>query len=285
LLGQRIVMTRSRAQAQAFCALLEAEGAEVVAFPTIRLVPPEDYGPVDQAILRLGKYNWVVFTSQNGVTAFLDRLQALGRDPRALRGILVAAIGPGTGAALRTRGVDVALAPAEFRAEALVEAFARAGVRGASILLPRAEVARSVLPDGLRRLGAQVDVVAVYRTEVEHDQDPHVRRRLLDGALDAVTFTSPSTVRNFLELLGPDALRVLRGCLVVCIGPVTAAAAGESGIRVDLVADTYSIPGLVAALRTVLGSRAQAAQRDQPPARETRQAALPLQRRDEGEGT
>jgi uroporphyrinogen III methyltransferase / synthase len=285
LLGQRIVMTRSRAQAQAFCALLEAEGAEVVAFPTIRLAPPEDFGPVDQAILRLGEYDWVVFTSQNGVTAFLDRLQALGRDPRALRGILVAAIGPGTGAALRTRGVDVALAPAEFRAEALVEAFARAGVRGASILLPRAEVARSVLPDGLRRLGAQVDVVAVYRTEVEHDQDPHVRRRLLEGALDAVTFTSPSTVRNFLELLGPDALRVLRGCLVVCIGPVTAAAAGESGIRVDLVADTYSIPGLVAGLRTALGSRAQAAQRDQPPARETRQAALPLQRRDEGEGT
>ena len=285
LLGQRIVITRSRAQAQAFCALLEAEGAEVVAFPTIRLVPPADYGPVDQAILRLGEYGWVVFTSQNGVTAFVDRLRALGRDLRALRGIRVAAIGPGTEAALRTHGLGVALAPAEFRAEALVEAFARAGVRGARVLLPRAEVARSVLPDGLRLLGATVDVVAAYRTEVERDQDPHIRRRLLEEALDAVTFTSPSTVRNFLELLGPDALRVLRECLVVCIGPVTAAAAGDSGIRVDLVADTYSIPGLVAALRTALGSRVQTATRDRAAAPEAWHAALPLRRRDKGEGT
>lgn len=285
LLGQRIVITRSRAQAQAFCALLEAEGAEVVAFPTIRVVPPADYGPVDQAILRLGEYSWVVFTSQNGVAAFVGRLHALGHDRRALRGIRVAAIGPGTEAALRTHGLGGALAPAEFRAEALVEAFAREGVRGARVLLPRAEVARSVLPDGLRRLGAIVDVVVVYRTEVEHEQDPDTRRHLLEGAVDAVTFTSPSTVRNFLELLGPDALRVLRGCLVVCIGPVTAATAGDSGIRVDLVADTYSIPGVVAALRTTLGGRALTAQRDRAAAPEASQAALPVRRRDEEGGT
>lgn len=284
LLGQRIVITRSRAQAPAFCALLEAEGAEVVAFPTIRLVPPADYGPVDHAILRLGEYGWIVFTSQNGVTAFVDRLQALGRDLRALRGIRLAAIGPGTEAALRTRGVGVALAPAEFRAEALVEAFAREGVRGARVLLPRAEVARGVLPDGLRRLGARVDVVAVYHTEVEHEQDPQARRHLLDGVVDAVTFTSPSTVRNFLELLGPDALRVLHGCLVVCIGPVTAATAGDCGVRVDLVADTYSIPGIVAALRTALGSPAQTAPRDLAAAPKASQACRP-RRRDEGEGT
>lgn len=254
LAGRRIVVTRPRAQAQVLCDLLEAEGAEVVAFPTIRLIPPADYGPLDRAIPGVGEYHWIVFTSQNGVLAFFDRMRTLDRDIRALGRARLAAIGPGTAGALRARGLRVDLAPAAFRAEALVEAFGREDLHGARVLLPRAEAARSVLPDGLRSLGAVVDVVAVYRTEVEHGQDPRAWAQLLKGPVDAVTFTSSSTVRSFIELLGPEAHGVLSRSFVACIGPVTAATARECGLRVGLVAETYTIPGLAAALRTALGS-------------------------------
>ncbi len=259
--GRRVVVTRSRAQAGSLRGLLEAEGAEVIDFPTIRTIPPADYAPVDHAIARLAEYRWIVFTSQTGVAAFVDRMRAIGRDPDTLRGVHLAAIGPGTASALASRGLRTDLAPAEFRAEALVEAFAGQDLRGARVLIPRAEDARGVLPEGLRRLGAAVDVVAVYRTELEPEQSPHVRRRLLDGTVDAVTFTSSSTVRNFVTLLGPDARRVLRGTVVACIGPVTAATARELGLDVGVIAGTYTIPGLVAALRSALD-------RAVPPARQ-----------------
>ncbi len=256
LSGRRIVVTRSRAQARELRALLEAEGAEVIDFPTIRMTLPADYAPADQAIARLGEYRWVVFTSQNGVAAFVDRMRTLGRSPEALHVPRLAAIGPGTAEALRAQGLRADLAPDEFRAEALVAALAREDLRGVRVLIPRADGARSVLPDGLRTLGASVDVVPVYRTEVEQEHSPEMRRRLLEGPVDAVTFTSSSTVRNFVALLGPDAGRALRGALVACIGPVTAATAREFGLEAGVVAETYTIPGLVAALRSALGSPA-----------------------------
>lgn len=258
LSGRRIVVTRSHAQAGPLRDLLEAEGAEVWAFPTIRLIPPRDYGLVDRAIARLEEYRWIVFTSQNGVSALWDRMLALGRDVRDLGEMRLAAIGPGTARALSARGLRADLAPAEFRAEGLVEEFARQDVRGARVLIPRAETARNVLPDGLRALGAVVDVVPVYRIDVEQDQDTNVRRRLLAGKADAVTFTSSSTVRNFVELLGAEAPRALGRAIVACIGPVTAATAEEYGLRVDVVAETYTIPGLIAVLRSALESKAVA---------------------------
>ena len=264
LAGRKIVVTRSRAQARLLRELLEADGAEVVEVPAIRISPPDDYGPVDVAIGRLVEYDWVVFTSQNAVGAFLDRAQAHAARTEDLERLRIAAIGPATGQALRSRGLRPSLEPQRFVAEALVEAFAEhvagaAGgdLRGTRILLPRAADARSVLPDGLRALGASVDVVPVYRVERERDHDPEMWRRLSGGA-DAVTFTSPSTVRNFVELLGADASRVLGGALVACIGPVTAASAGSCGLRVGLVADTYTVPGLVDALRRKLGHASSA---------------------------
>lgn len=246
-------MTRARSQAGPLRELLEREGAEVIDFPTIRLLPPADFAPVDRAIMRLGEYRWIIFTSRNGVAAFTDRMWALGRNPKTLRGVRLAAIGPGTAGELEARGLQVDLAPEEFRAESLVAAFARQDLRGARVLIPRAEEARSVLPEGLRQCGAAVDVVVVYRTVLERDHSPAVRRRLLSGTVDAVTFTSSSTVRNFVELLGPDASRALRRVLVACIGPVTAATARASGLDVGVIAETYTIPGLVAALRLALG--------------------------------
>jgi uroporphyrinogen-III synthase len=264
LAGRKIVVTRPRAQARLLRELLEADGAEVVEVPAIRIGPPDDYGPVDAAIDRLAGYDWVVFTSQNAVGAFLDRAQTRVARTEDLERLHIAAIGPATGQALRSRGLRPSLEPQRFVAEALVEAFAEhvagaAGgdLRGTRILLPRASQARSVLPDGLRALGASVDVVPVYRVERERDHDPEMWRRLSGGA-DAVTFTSPSTVRNFVELLGADASRVLGGALVACIGPVTAACAGSCGLRVGLVADTYTVPGLVDALRRRLGRASSA---------------------------
>ena len=264
LAGRRIVVTRARAQVGTLRAMLEADGAEVVEFPTIRIAPPEDLAPLDGAIARLAEYGWIVFTSRNGVAALCDRMRALGCDLGVLRGVRLASIGPGTADALRSAGLPVDLAPAEFRAEALVETFAGVDLRGVRVLLPRAAVARDALPDGLRAHGALVDVVPAYRTEVEREHALEVRRRLVAERVDAVTFTSSSTVRNFVELLGADAGRVLDATLVACIGPVTAASARSCGLRIGLVADHYTMMGLVAALRAALGGVARSTD-DGPP--------------------
>jgi uroporphyrinogen-III synthase len=255
LAGRRIVVTRARAQAHRLSALLEADGAEVIEVPAIRIVPPDDYGPVDRAIDRLAEYRWAVFTSQNAVTQFADRLRIRGGDASLLGRLRIASIGPATAEALLAHGLRPSVAPARFVAEALLEAFGERAeeVRGARILLPRAAAARAVLPDGLRALGAVVDVVPVYRVEVERAQDPGARTRLLHGTIDAVTFTSPSTVRHFVELAGAEGSRVLGDAIIACIGPVTAAAAQECGLSVGLIAEVYTIPGLADALRSRLG--------------------------------
>lgn len=253
LAGRRIVVTRPRDDGH-LRRLLEAEGAVVLECPTIQIAPPSDYGPLDGALRSLAAYGWIVFTSRNGVAAVIARLAALGMTPEALGRARLAVIGPGTGEALRGHGLAAALAPEEFRAEALVEAFAGRGVRGARVLLPRAAAARDVLPDGLRALGAEVDVVAAYRTEPGAPA-PEVLEAVRTGAIDAVTFTSSSTVRYFLQLAGPDARRVLEPALVACIGPVTAETARDAGLRVGAVASTYTLAGLVDALCGALCAR------------------------------
>ena len=263
LSGRRIVVTRSRAQAHRLSALLEADGAEVIEVPAIRIVPPDDYGPVDRAIERLAEYRWAVFTSQNAVTEFVDRLRVRGGDIALLGRLRIASIGPATAEALRMHGLHPSVAPARFVAEALLEAFGERAheVRGTRMLLPRAAAARAVLPDGLRALGAVVDVVPVYRVEPELAQDPGAWTRLLHGTIDAVTFTSPSTVRHFVELAGAEGSRVLGDAIIACIGPVTAAAAQECGLSVGLIATVYTIPGLVDALRGRFGRAVTAVDR------------------------
>ena len=259
LSGWRIVVTRCQTQAAILTALLQAEGAEVIEFPTIRVAPPPDYAACDRAIDHIREYRWIVFTSQNAVAAFVDRLRVRGGGTDALGSARMAAIGPATARALQAHGLRVSLAPQEFVAEALVEAFAAPGaepIRGARVLVPRALEARGVLPNGLRALGAVVDVIPVYRIEVEHAQDRAARRRLQAGEADVVTFTSPSTVRNFVAVLGAEAADVADRSLVACIGPVTAAAARDCGLTVGLVAERYTIPGLVDALRARLARAA-----------------------------
>lgn len=245
LAGRTVVVTRPRAQAAGFVEALEALGAAVVEFPTIRIEAPADPEPLARAASGAGGYDWIVFTSVNGVERFWDALRAAGGGADALDGVRVCAIGPATAGALEVRGVRPDVVPAEHVAEAVVAALEEAAdLRGARVLLPRAAVARDVLPDGLRTRGAEVDDVAAYRTIPDGRGADALRRRLDRGEVDWVTFTASSTVRSFAELVGTEVGRAR----VASIGPVTSATARALGLPVHVEAERYTIPGLTAAL-------------------------------------
>lgn len=245
LQGERVVVTRAREQAQELCDLLEEQGAEPVEFPAIAIVPPEDCALLDEAIATLDRYDWIIFTSVNGVQSFWDRLDALGKDGHAVASTRVAAIGPATAGSLHERGIVADFVPDRYIAEAIAEGLG--AVRGKRFLLPRAELAREALARLLRQAGATVDEIAAYRT-VPGQGGREVRALLLEGEIDAVTFTSSSTVRFFLQRIGADANRLLEGVTIACIGPITARTARELGLHVDVVAEEYTIEGLVRAL-------------------------------------
>jgi uroporphyrinogen III methyltransferase/synthase len=214
-------------------------------------LPAVAIGPVDFALPPLDRYRWLVFTSANGVTAFFESgLAADGRDARALAGLRLAVIGPGTAAALAARGLRADLVPERFVAESLLDSFPAPAADGERVLLARAEQARDVLPEGLSERGYEVDVLAVYRT-VAAEPDPTAVERVRGGDVDALTFTSSSTVTNLCDLLdGVPAPQPL----VVSIGPVTSKTAMQRGLRVDVEAREHTIDGLVDALLRALGS-------------------------------
>lgn len=245
LTGKRIVVTRASAQVGTLVELLEAEGAEVLAFPSIEIVDPDDWGPADQAIRNLDVYHWAVFTSANAVERFFGRLRAAAKDARQLAGLRVTAVGPATADALGAHGITPDFVPDEHVGEGVLEGLCDRGVgEGTRVLLPRALDAREVLPEGLAARGARVDVVPVYRT-VTGPGDPAVLERLRAGEADAVVFTSPSTVRGFLALTeGVD----VSGLAVAVIGPVAARAARNAGLEVHVEPGEYAVPALVAAL-------------------------------------
>jgi uroporphyrinogen III methyltransferase/synthase len=247
LFGRRVVVTRAREQASELRRRLEHRGAEVVELPAIVIER------VDFTLPPLDRYQWLVFTSANGVAAFFDRgLAARGRDARALARLRVAAIGTGTADALARRGVIADLVPDRFVAEALLDAFPEPAEPGERVLLARAEHARDALPAGLRERGYDVDVLAVYRTAATTPA-PDIVESIRSGRVDALTFTSSSTVTNFCDMLGtlPDPHP-----LVVSIGPVTSRTAKERGLRVDAEAVEHTIDGLVEVLVDALGRAA-----------------------------
>ena len=253
LFGKRVLVTRTREQAGELVDRLEALGAEAIEAPTIRLLPPEDYGPLDAACAALSTFDWIVFTSANGVAAFMARLQAGPRDVRELKGVRLCAIGPATADRLLQFGIKVDLTPAEYRAEGVVQALRATGsLEGVRVLLPRADIARELLTEQLRQSGADVTDVTAYRTivaEADGEGEPDVYRLLLDKRIDVVTFTSASTVRNFVRIHGVDAAPdLLRSTQVACIGPVTAEAAEQCGIHTAIMPDQYTIPALVEAI-------------------------------------
>ncbi len=244
LLGRRVVVTRARAQASSLRALLEHQGAEVLEVPTIAVTDPADGGAtLRRTAARLGRADWVVLTSTNGVARLVAALTAEGLDARAFGGARVAAIGPGTAAALADAGIRADLVPERFVAESLLEAFPAAPPGGGTVVLVRAAVARDTLPEGLSELGWQVQVVDAYATIAAPAGDAE---RAGLATADVVTFTASSTVDRFVEAFGVGAVPPV----VACIGPVTAATARRHGLRVDVEAAVHTMDGLVDALTT-----------------------------------
>ena len=249
LMGKRIVVTRAREQASDLLQLLNAAGADCLECPTIQIAPPDDWGLLDRAIQGLGDYHWLVFTSVNGVGFFFKRLFELGLDVRVLHHIKTACIGPATEKRLRDFGLTCDILPESYRAESVVEAFKHQQIAGKKILLPRAGEARPILPQELSGMGAEVDEIPVYVTRFAEDNTATLLTRLADRSIDCITFTSSSTVRNFKELIPAETFKqLLTPVTVACIGPITADTARELGFDVHLVAETYTIPGLVDAL-------------------------------------
>jgi uroporphyrinogen III methyltransferase/synthase len=256
LFGRRVVVTRARAQAGELSAELEKLGAEVNEFPTIEIRPPEDFGPLDDAMRELDSFDWLVYTSVNGVEAFVERLRHHGLDLRAVpRNAKVAAIGPATAERLEEVGLRVDVVPGEYRAEALIEALDTGSLAGERVLIPRARVAREILPEKLREAGAEVVVPPAYESVPSSEGKEELSLRLQSGEVDCVTFTASSTVENFVGAFGAgEATRLLSKTKVACIGPITADTARKLGLRVDAEADEYTIPGLVEAVVDLLAA-------------------------------
>lgn len=250
LFGKRIVITRSRAQSSRMAERVSELGGEPILFPTIVIAPPEDPSELDERISRIASFDWIIFTSVNAVELFFHRFFEIRQDIRDLAGPRFGAIGPVTAEAVRKRGIRVDLLAKEFVAEGVLALFSEAEVRGKRFLIPRAQKAREILPEGLSAMGGEVTVVSVYRTLVPSDPDVEKMRGLLhEGRVDALTFTSSSTVRHFARILGNGCLQdMVRGAVIASIGPVTSATIREIGLPVHVEAKEYTIDGLVAAL-------------------------------------
>ena len=250
LSGLRILVTRARAQAGELSRRLRAEGAEALEFPTIEIRPPAEYAPLDRALACLGEYAVVAFTSVNGVEAVLARLhEQFARDARAFAGCEIWAIGPKTAEALAAHGLRADFVPREYRAEALLAACKSVDLRGRRFLLPRADIARAALAEGLAERGAVVEQVDAYRTFAVGGAREAVLERLEAGTLDVVTFTSSSTVRNFVSQFSDEEVVRLRDAVVFAsIGPITSETARELGVPPSIEASEYTLEGLVEAL-------------------------------------
>lgn len=251
LLGRRILVTRSRTQASELVRALEDLGGEAVEFPLIEVQPPASYDLLDEAIGQLQSFDWVVFTSTNAVEFFLGRVMALGFDLRLLGGLRLAAVGKATARSMEEHGLRPDLIPDSYRAAALVKVLGAEGGRGERVLLPRSNLAAADLPDGLRRAGMEVVEAEAYRTFKSTRGAEAMVADLLQGGLDAVTFTSSSTVDGFMDALDRLGARpdMIPPCTVVaCIGPVTAGRARERGLRVDVMPEESTIAELAADL-------------------------------------
>ncbi|HEX8921763.1 MAG TPA: uroporphyrinogen-III synthase [Pyrinomonadaceae bacterium] len=255
LAGRTIIITRARAQSAEFVAELESLGARVISCPTIEIVEPESYAQLDEAIDNLYGYDWLIFTSVNGVDYFLRRLETRGVEASELDELRVCAIGEATAFRLREARIHVDVVPEQFKAEgafAAIESYlgGRERLDRLNFLIPRAAVARDFLPKALEEAGARVDVVPAYRTvRPQTSERGRVDALLAGGAVDCITFTSSSTVTNFAQLFDTtDLSQLLEGVRVACIGDITAATAAEYNLRTDILPREYTIPALTRAI-------------------------------------
>ncbi|MFQ5834505.1 MAG: hydroxymethylbilane synthase [bacterium] len=254
LFGKQILITRPEAQAKNLVGLLEDQGAEVIEFPTIKISSLNGYQKLDLAIERLSDYEWIIFTSPNGVDHFWRRMKMKGRDARSLSKLKIGAIGPKTAVKLENMGITADFLPDEYSSQGIIKGIEKFKIKGKKVLLPRADIAPSRLPNGLKKLGARVEEVAAYKTHLSKGENFAIlKNRLKNRKIDIIIFTSSSTVRNFVKLIGDVDLG---GARVACIGPITAREAEKSGIKPDIVPPEYTIEALVEEIINVLSNRA-----------------------------
>jgi len=255
LAGCRVLVSRAKKQAGALSSALRELGCQVIEIPFIEIRRPRSYQPLDSALRNLATYDWLILTSANGVQALFERMAKKCLDLSALAHLEIAAIGPATREAIEQHGLHVTVTPKEYVAESVVAALHRR-VKDKRLLLVRAKVARDVIPRELHKAGAQVDVVEAYETVAPESSEKRLRAVLSSPRKPhAITFTSSSTVRNFVHLLGLRSARAIlkkpaphQGVHTASIGPVTSATLREFGLPVDTEAQEYTIPGLVAAI-------------------------------------
>ena len=246
LFGKTIVVTRPKDQALEFIRILEADGGNVISFPTIEITPPKSYKSLDKAINNIEQYDWIIFTSVNGVHCFFNRLKHLGKDIRTLHGAKIAAIGEITAHKIQSMDINVEMVPDDYKAEGLIKLFKKNKVKGSKILIPRAKVARDILPQSLISLGANVDVVTAYVTKKPNKlQTKKLAKLLNEEKVDLITFTSSSTARNFFELI-PDFKQSRNKTLIACIGPITARTVKDHGYKVAIIPTHYTVKHLAA---------------------------------------
>ncbi|MCX7817416.1 MAG: uroporphyrinogen-III C-methyltransferase [Syntrophales bacterium] len=245
LFGVGVVVTRAKGQLEPFAGMLRDLGARVLLFPTIEIAPPTDWAVLDGVLKRIGKYEWLIFTSVNGVKFFFKRLREKNMDVRELKGIRIAAIGPVTASLLSEKGLNVEIVPQEFDSAGFVEAFRKWNIKGSRVLILRTELAGNLLQEGLKKQGAHVEVVPVYRTEVPQESKKEVMERwLASGLVNVLTFTSSSTVANFCKIMGSD-FTPPKEVKIAVIGPVTAEEARKRGFSVDIQPRVYTVSALV----------------------------------------
>ena len=249
LAGKRIVITRARTQAKSLARSIEELGGEVSEFPTIEICPPDSFAELDAAIDKLESYDWVIFTSVNSVEPFLKRLKLKGKSVGALSAHRVGAIGAETAKQLERARIHASLVPERYQAEGILDALSPEEIHGKRVLIPRAAEARDILPATLRKWGAVVDVIVAYRTEVPCVDVRPLADLLIERKIDVITFTSSSTVRNFVRLFGGRNLGdIASGSMIACIGPITAATIEELGGRADIVADQFTAIDMLRAI-------------------------------------
>ncbi len=249
LFKKQIIVTRADSQASEFSKLLEKKGACPFQFPTIETVPPDSWEGLDKAIQSIEMYDWLIFTSANGVKYFLQRISENQKDVRCLKGIKLCAIGPKTAKVLEKLGLRIDFVPAEYKAEAIIEGLGSNEVKGKKILIPRAAVAREVLPEELTKLGATVDVVEAYKTIQPKRKTGEIREMLKNKEVDAITFTSSSTVTNFISMFKKEEIiDLLNGVTIACIGPITTDTAEKNGLKVSIIPGDYTIEAFTDAI-------------------------------------
>jgi uroporphyrinogen III methyltransferase/synthase len=246
LFGKTVVVTRKGDQAESMIDRLRELGAEPFFFPVIETIAPDDWSPLDNALNNLSQYQGLIFTSVNGVRFFAERLKVIDQDIRELKGLRVFTIGPKTAEAVRDLGIRVDVVPENFVAESLIESMKN--IEGQRFLLARAAVAREILPEQLRKMGAIVDVVPAYQTILPDTPADELAKRLTAGSIDVITFTSSSTVTNFLALTGEKLLPAIKKAKIACIGPVTEKTAQVAGLNVEIVPEQYTVSSLIDAI-------------------------------------